>query len=238
MAISCKGQVALETGLVVCRNQEGAFRFGEWCVCRPGSDGGWRSRCATLERVTGPGADTGGIPVSLYKILFHFTALVWESIILVLLPPTCKAYPIAILLHDYCAIYDPSPTPLLYAIHHTILVMTISCKGQDTGGDTQEGYRRGYRRLLCGGEGGCAGGGVPLGAVPALSWCGEVSLGGLLIINQTSTASSVVAAGSYVGNTRSEEKHTILHYILRLNMEYPRAYKWNIIEYPQVSSEI
>jgi len=31
---------------------------------------------------------------------------------------------------------------------------------------------------VCGGGGGCAGGGVPLGAVPALSWCGEVSLGG------------------------------------------------------------
>jgi len=71
--------------------------------------------------------------VSLYKILFHFTALVWESIIRVLTPPTCTAYPIAILLHDYCVIYDPPPTPLLYAIHHTILVMTISCKGQDAG---------------------------------------------------------------------------------------------------------
>jgi len=35
---------------------------------------------------------------------------------------------------------------------------------------------------VCGGGGGCAGGGVPLGAVPALSWCGEVSLGGILII--------------------------------------------------------
>jgi len=30
---------------------------------------------------------------------------------------------------------------------------------------------------VCGGGGG-AGGSVPLGAVPALSWCGEVSLGG------------------------------------------------------------
>ena len=34
---------------------------------------------------------------------------------------------------------------------------------------------------VCGGGGGCAGGGVPLGAVPALSWCGEVSLEGILI---------------------------------------------------------
>jgi len=45
-------------------------------------------------------------------------------------PPTCKAYPIAILLHDYRAIYDPPPTPLLYAMHYTILGMAISCKGQ------------------------------------------------------------------------------------------------------------
>ena len=35
-----------------------------------------------------------------------------------------------------------------------------------------------------GGGRGCAGGGVPLEAVPALSWCGEVSLGGIRIIIQ------------------------------------------------------
>jgi len=35
---------------------------------------------------------------------------------------------------------------------------------------------------VCGGGSGCAGGGVPLGAVLALSWCGKVSLGGILII--------------------------------------------------------
>jgi len=35
-----------------------------------------------------------------------------------------------------------------------------------------------YVPRVCGGGGGCAGGGVPLGAVPVLSWCGEVSLGG------------------------------------------------------------
>ena len=31
---------------------------------------------------------------------------------------------------------------------------------------------------VCGGGGGCDGGSVPLGAVPVLSWCGEVSLEG------------------------------------------------------------
>jgi len=35
---------------------------------------------------------------------------------------------------------------------------------------------------VCGGKGGCAGGGVPLGAVPVLSWCGEVSRGYTIII--------------------------------------------------------
>jgi len=67
--------------------------------------------------------------ISLYKILFHVKALLWERIILSLPPPTCKAYPIAILLNDYCAIYNPPTTPLVYAIPHTILAIAISCKG-------------------------------------------------------------------------------------------------------------
>jgi len=71
--------------------------------------------------------------VSLYKILFHFKALLWESIILLMPPPTCKTYLIAILLQDHCAIYAPPPTLPFYAMHHTILVMAISCKGQEPG---------------------------------------------------------------------------------------------------------
>jgi len=35
---------------------------------------------------------------------------------------------------------------------------------------------------VCGGGGDCAGGDVPLGAVLALSWCGKVSHGGILIM--------------------------------------------------------
>ena len=54
---------------------------------------------------------------------------------ILLLPPlTCKAYPIGMLLHDHCAIYAPppaDPSPF-YAIHRTILVTPISCKGQST----------------------------------------------------------------------------------------------------------
>ena len=68
--------------------------------------------------------------ISLYKIFVPFTACVDESIFLLLPPPTCIAYTIAILLQCYCAIYDPPPTPLVYAIHHAILVMAISCEGQ------------------------------------------------------------------------------------------------------------
>jgi len=61
--------------------------------------------------------------------LFHDKALSWESIIILLTPPTCEAYAIEILLHDHCAIHAPPPTPPLNAIHHTILAMAISCKG-------------------------------------------------------------------------------------------------------------
>jgi len=71
--------------------------------------------------------------VSLYKILFYFKALLWESIILLVPPSTCKAYPIAVLLHDHCATYASPTDPSLYAIHRTILVMAISCKGQVSG---------------------------------------------------------------------------------------------------------
>jgi len=68
--------------------------------------------------------------IGLAKIVFSFEALVRESIIGSLPPPTCDVRTIAMLLHVYCAIYDASPTPLLYVIHHTLLVMAISCKGQ------------------------------------------------------------------------------------------------------------
>ena len=37
---------------------------------------------------------------------------------------------VAILLHDYWAIYDSPSTSLVHAIHFTRLVITISCKGQ------------------------------------------------------------------------------------------------------------
>jgi len=38
----------------------------------------------------------------------------------------------AIPLHDECAICEPPPDPLVYAVHHTILAMAISCKVQGT----------------------------------------------------------------------------------------------------------
>ena len=68
--------------------------------------------------------------LSPYKILFHFKALLWESIILSLPPSSCNAYPIAILLHGFCTIDAPQPTPPVNVIHHTLLVMAILCKGQ------------------------------------------------------------------------------------------------------------
>ena len=69
-------------------------------------------------------------PSSPYKIFVYFEAVVHESTILSFPPPTCIAHPGAILLHDYWTVYD-SPSDLrLYAIYHTVLVITISCKGQ------------------------------------------------------------------------------------------------------------
>ena len=85
---------------------------------------------------TGRWARTSGAAasLSLYKILCCCKAVLWESIIFALPPPTCKAY---LTLQYYCTIIahhtPPLPTPLLYAIHLTILVMAISCKGQGAG---------------------------------------------------------------------------------------------------------
>jgi len=49
--------------------------------------------------------------VGIYKIFFHFVAFVHESILLVLPSSTCTAHSIAVLLHGYCAKYDPPPDP-------------------------------------------------------------------------------------------------------------------------------
>ena len=53
-----------------------------------------------------------------------------ESIFLVLPPPTCTAHNSAILLHLYCAIYNPPRPPLAYPIHHTILAMQYRVKAK------------------------------------------------------------------------------------------------------------
>jgi len=63
-------------------------------------------------------------------MFFYFEASVHESNIVMFPPPTCIGQTVALLLHDYWAVYEPPPTSLLYALHHIILVITISCKGQ------------------------------------------------------------------------------------------------------------
>jgi len=52
-----------------------------------------------------------GLELGLYEILFYFRALVHESIILFLPPPTCIAHTVAILLQYHCAIFEPSSDP-------------------------------------------------------------------------------------------------------------------------------
>jgi len=53
-----------------------------------------------------------------------------ETNLVSFLPPICIAHTVAVLLHDFRAVYDPPSTSLVCAIHHTILVITVSCKGQ------------------------------------------------------------------------------------------------------------
>jgi len=69
--------------------------------------------------------------LGLYNILFYFEAHVYESILFSPPPPALPT-----LLQYYCPIIEqyttPPPNSCLYAIHHTLLAITISCKGQAT----------------------------------------------------------------------------------------------------------
>ena len=68
-----------------------------------------------------------GVSLNFDKILFHFTALLWESIILLMPPSTCKAYLITILLHDHCATYaPPPPTPTPYNIGDVAILCRVN----------------------------------------------------------------------------------------------------------------
>ena len=68
-----------------------------------------------------PGGCASQACLGLYKILFYFEAYVHASIISLLPPPTRIAHTIALLVHDYYAIYDLTPTRLVHSIHRTIL---------------------------------------------------------------------------------------------------------------------
>jgi len=60
----------------------------------------------------------------------------YKSTILLLPQSTCIGidHTIAMLLHDFCIAQHPHPPPpgplFVYTIHHKILVMAVSCKGQ------------------------------------------------------------------------------------------------------------
>ena len=64
-------------------------------------------------------------------------------------PPISIARATAILLLDVCAIHDLPATLPSYAIHHTILVMAISCKGQNAGRPTRVCDSHSYLDSLC-----------------------------------------------------------------------------------------
>ena len=82
--------------------------------------------------------------LGLYKIFFHLFLGMHESVISLSPPPICITHTTAILSRDFCAIYDLPPTLSVEAIHHTILVITISCQGStpaDQGGPLPRRYR-------------------------------------------------------------------------------------------------
>ena len=71
----------------------------------------------------------GQARIGLYKTFFHFCVCKNQSS-LYYLRPFRITHSTAIILHDVCVIYGLPPTLSLYALHHTMLVITISCKGQ------------------------------------------------------------------------------------------------------------
>jgi len=80
------------------------------------------------------------LQLGLYKILLYFKAFVHETIILLLLPPTCTARTNAVLVNVYCSIYDAPPDPPF--VCHTPYNI-ISCKEQPAApGPAQRSGRR------------------------------------------------------------------------------------------------
>ena len=73
---------------------------------------------------------TCGVGFGLHKIFVSVEPCVYESNLLSFPAPTCIAHPGVILVHGYWAVHPPPSDLPFYAIHHTILVITISCKGQ------------------------------------------------------------------------------------------------------------
>jgi len=66
----------------------------------------------------------------LYKIFVYIKAFVHERIIPFLPLPICIAHTIAILLHGYCAIYDPPQPPscMPYTIHNWFWQYPVKAK--------------------------------------------------------------------------------------------------------------
>ena len=89
-----------------------------------------RPGCGMRELPEGGRRDTGWGPrLAFTRYCFTLKLYCGSISSFYCLPPTCNAYPIAILLHTHCAIYVPPPTLPLYPTQHTILVMAISCIG-------------------------------------------------------------------------------------------------------------
>jgi len=88
------------------------------------SHGNWRVPTSARE---------GGWPLQ-DTVFVHYNAILQYSIILVLPPPSALLTLLQYYRTTIAQYTTPHPTPLLNAIHHTILAVAISCKGQGGGG--------------------------------------------------------------------------------------------------------
>jgi len=110
-----------------------------------GSEGGPAGQAEARNEMQRPSvmnrSEPEGAPqIGVYKIFVYSKAFVRVRIIPFLPLPICSAHTNAIRVYAFCPIYDASPTSPLHAIHHTQLILAISCKGQTPEGGN---HRRG-----------------------------------------------------------------------------------------------
>jgi len=117
-------------------------RFGVWCSNHLIGSFRFHSTLGLTLTLTLSVPAAAALPRASRLFAARVSPLFWcvqESIIPFLPPPILIIHTTAILLRDFCAIYDLPPALPLYAIQYTILVMPISCKEPTCSGGSAHG---------------------------------------------------------------------------------------------------